>query len=804
MKKIAITIILCLSFLTHVIAQCNMGNYLSALPIPVAAYPYTNVNGITVSAATINLTPYTNFTYNCGANAFAGANPAWWINAANASITLTFSVPVCNFTVLVNGTNTTEEFYFNANAGTISLSNFCTPDYAVIGAGNALVYNGLPASGTIISIDNPIGATQYVITHNGLGSGSRISLLDCYVGCQPAANTLTCNVVDLAYCEGESAMVDFVATGTFNAGNIFTAELSDQFGNFATPTAIGSIISTTSGSIPCTIPLGTPTGSGYRIRVVSSNPALTGSNNGANITINAFPSVVANANPSSLCVGQSLLLTGSGASTYTWSGGVQDGISFTPAATATYTVTGIDAIGCSNTNTVTVPVNSIPTVTAIAVPGNSICTGASVTLSGSGATSYSWSAPVSNNTPFSPISTATYTVTGTDGNNCSNTTTITIQVNPNPTITINASPNDSICEGATVSLTGIGANSYTWTGGIQNGSLFSPNATATYTVTGTDVNGCTATAAQLIAVNPLPVFSLGTDVSFCQGDSVVFNASVPNATYLWQNGSNNAQFTAYQSGYYWVTTTLAGCAKSDTVQVTVHTFPSIDLGADTAICEGKSIILDATCPNCTYIWQDNSTLPTFTASATGNYSVTATRNGCSTLDNIDLNIIPLPVVNLGPDTSICIGEKILLDVSRPGGKYLWQDQTSSARYTVENFGTYWVEVTMNGCTNRDEIYVANSYLCSCPVFLPNAFSPNGDLRNDVFKLVNANYIELMQFSVYNRWGEEVFGTKNATIGWEGNYKGSACEVGTYVYVVRYKCLSNGKDYLLKGDVNLVR
>jgi gliding motility-associated-like protein len=88
--------------------------------------------------------------------------------------------------------------------------------------------------------------------------------------------------------------------------------------------------------------------------------------------------------------------------------------------------------------------------------------------------------------------------------------------------------------------------------------------------------------------------------------------------------------------------------------------------------------------------------------------------------------------------------------------------------------------------------------------LPNAFSPNGDLRNDIFKLINANYIDIIQFSIYNRWGEEVFSSRNPTIGWEGDFKGNPCEVGTYHYVVRYTCLYTGKTDLLKGDVTLVR
>ena len=113
-------------------------------------------------------------------------------------------------------------------------------------------------------------------------------------------------------------------------------------------------------------------------------------------------------------------------------------------------------------------------------------------------------------------------------------------------------------------------------------------------------------------------------------------------------------------------------------------------------------------------------------------------------------------------------------------------------------------MALNGCKNSDEMLVTYSDKCECPLYVPNAFSPNNDLLNDEFRLINTRDIELLQFSVYNRWGQEVFSSKNQKIGWEGNYKGVACEVGTYYYVVRYKCIYSGNEYLLKGDVTLVR
>lgn len=142
-------------------------------------------------------------------------------------------------------------------------------------------------------------------------------------------------------------------------------------------------------------------------------------------TINNLP--VVNAGPDqAVCQGTSVTLTATGAIIYVWNNGVMNGVSFVPTSTATYTVTGTDANGCINTDQVTVTVSPLPIVNA--GPDQSVCPGASVTLSGSGASSYSWNNGVTNNVPFVPTSTMTYTVTGTSMQGCINTDQVTVFV----------------------------------------------------------------------------------------------------------------------------------------------------------------------------------------------------------------------------------------------------------------------------------------------------------------------------------------------------------------------------------------
>ncbi|HVE61633.1 MAG TPA: T9SS type A sorting domain-containing protein [Chitinophagaceae bacterium] len=165
-------------------------------------------------------------------------------------------------------------------------------------------------------------------------------------------------------CVGSSLSIPYTASGTFNASNTFTAQLSNAAGSFTSPTNIGSISSSTSGTINVTIPIGTPKGTGYRIRVVSDNPAITGSDNGSDITINSLPTASISAGgPTTFCPGGSLTLTSSVGDSYLWSTG-ETTQSISVNSSGNYTVT-VTTNGCSATSaatTVTVEDNTKPTV----------------------------------------------------------------------------------------------------------------------------------------------------------------------------------------------------------------------------------------------------------------------------------------------------------------------------------------------------------------------------------------------------------------------------------------------------------
>ncbi|MCX6295803.1 MAG: T9SS type A sorting domain-containing protein [Bacteroidetes bacterium] len=246
-----------------------------------------------------------------------------------------------------------------------------------------------------------------------------------------------------------------------------------------------------------------------------------------NLNVTAIPIVTANASINIVCQGQAVTLFGGGAASYSWSGGITDGVSFIPSATTTYTVTGT-IVGCgTNTATQLITVNLIPVVSANASTTH-VCTGQSLILTGGGAASYSWTSGVANGVAFIPLSTSTYIVTGTTAG-CSDTAVITVDINSPPILNISAS-NTIVCQGEPVTLTGIGTgSSYVWSGGVTNGVAFIPVGSITYSVTASDAF-CTSTGTILITSNPV-------NISVNQVANTL-TANATGASYQWIDCNN--------------------------------------------------------------------------------------------------------------------------------------------------------------------------------------------------------------------------------------------------------------------------
>lgn len=229
------------------------------------------------------------------------------------------------------------------------------------------------------------------------------------------------------------------------------------------------------------------------------------------------------------------------------------------------------------------------------------------------------------------------------------------------------------------------------------------------------------------------------------------------------------------------------------------------LGNDTAFCGSFSKVLSTGIQ--TTIWSTGITAAQITVSQPGTYTATIT-NACGTEeDAITIVQHPLPVIDLGNDTAFCEGQ---IQLNAPGGfrSYVWSTGSQDSFIVVTAEGTYTLTVTDgNGCANSSSINITSN--CVNDVWMPNAFSPNGDGINDVF-LVRGNprNTTIERFTIYNRVGNKVFESNNVlpgdlASGWDGKYKGEPAQMEIYGYYVIAK-FSNGEKKVMKGNITLLR
>jgi gliding motility-associated-like protein len=349
----------------------------------------------------------------------------------------------------------------------------------------------------------------------------------------------------------------------------------------------------------------------------------------------------------------------------------------------------------------------------------------SATVTANGATpgyTYSWNTvPVQTTAAATNLTAGSYTVTVTDLNLCTATTSVTITEPPILTAVISSQTNVS-CNGgnngsATVTAGG-GASgyAYSWnTAPIQTSATATTLSPATYTVTVTDANTCTATASVTITNPPLlTVNATATPGSICVGSNTTLNAAVAGGTgtsaYSWNNGSIAATqiVSPLNTTSYTITVTDSmGCTATSNATVTVFIPAAINLGNDTSICQGDMITLDAGAGFSSYLWQNGTTLQTQNISVTNNYFVSAIDpNGCTVKDTLVLTINPLPVIGLLDTVRICPGTSTTLNANPGFVSYMWNTGAATPSINVNSIGNNVVVVQdANGCVNRDSTYV---------------------------------------------------------------------------------------------------
>ncbi|MCX6231347.1 MAG: gliding motility-associated C-terminal domain-containing protein [Bacteroidetes bacterium] len=479
-----------------------------------------------------------------------------------------------------------------------------------------------------------------------------------------------------------------------------------------------------------------------------------------------------------------------------------------------------------------------------------ICSGDSITLIGSTngfGISYHWNnGPNGNTISVSPILTTTYTLTATN-NFCIDTAKVTVTVKQPKYVSINP----TICQGSMFPvgihlyssagiyhdtlLSNIGCDSIitcnltvnptkftTLNQAICQGEVFSVGIhnysnTGIYKDTIVSYSGCDSIITTHLTVNPKKQLTINP--SICQGKSfvvglhnytsagtyrdtlltsfgcdsiVIINLSVnPNKQtstnpVICQGEVFNIGTHTYTAAGTYIDTllTFSGCDSIVTTNLTVKSTSQINLYP--VLCQGEIFYINNHSYSSTGIYSD--TLINFT--------------GCDSIIYTHLTIKPLPIVNLGYDGEICEWETIELRINPGYTSYLWQDGSTNNNFVVTKPGIYWIIVNNNNCIASDTIIY---YKCNeINIWIPNAFTPDGDGVNDIFKIETTTELSDFQMYIYNRWGQQIFETTDLKSGWDGSFMGNIVPMGVYTYNIRIKEKIYNQERQYSGRVTLIR
>ena len=705
---------------------------------------------------------------------------------------------------------------------------------ATLIASGGVTYTWTPATGlggiTGSSVTgNPTSTQTYVVT----GTDAN--------GCTNTASTII-SVLQLPTVTATSTSVCPGAAGTLLAGGATTY-------SWTSPAVIGSTLNQTPTNTTTYSVTGTDTHGCY---------------NTATGTITVYNTFAISVNSATICAAgqQTATLTATGANTYIWSpiAGISSntGSSVTtiPSAVSNvYTITGTSAVGsCTATTTASLTVNALPLPVA---SSNRPCANQQAltfSCTPSGLSSYNWAGNNYNavgqnpTVPISGVTTALsgiYTVTVVDNNipGCTNTSTVNVVINPLPIATASVAP---VCIGQTINLTASGGVSYSWTQSagsfttsVQNPQI--PLATlamaGNYFVIVTDGYGCVAGNVATATVNPLPVIT-ATANAICLGQQTSTLTASGGLTYTWtgsylsSTSTNPTMANPVVSTFYNVSgTDINNCVNTTKVLVVVNTLPKVTINPINPDCvpycpKFVTVNTSSTSTISTYNWNFGngassaiaSPIQCFTVSGTSTVLLTVTDiNGCVNTATTSVTTFPIPMAQFTygeQPVSVLAPEVHFNNQSTPGLNYSWNfgdvynnlDSTINPTHIYNNVGYYTVTLTAstdNGCsaTTHNVIQIFDDYA----LYVPNAFSPNSDGKNEIFKPVGEGITDYKLF-IFDRWGSLIFFSDDIDKGWDGTYQAKGTDIlqqDVYVWKIQVKNVkSESKD--LTGTVTLLK
>lgn len=633
---------------------------------PSGQIPVLNVNGVELSATdTIFICPGDSFPLTLP----TCRNPVWsngdtnmilWVNqpgtyygtisnfigaqfcfAFSSIITVAFSTP--NPIISLTGNN-----------------NLCPDDSVILTATSANSY--LWSNGA---------TTQSIVVHN--------------------AGTYSCTITNSGSCTATTPPVTITTSGTPAIITPASATTFCQGGSVTLNATAAPNYTWSTGATSTSININS---SGTYTLTVTDNGCI--SDTTILVTVNPLPTPNITG-PASACSGQPLALNAGVYSSYSWSSGQTTG-SINVTTTATYTVTVTDANGCTGSDSQLATINSNPTP---AISGTlQFCIGLSTTISApAGFSGYQWNGGTTS-ASLSVSAGGNYTVTVTDANGCTGSTSALVTMNSLPVPVITGL--GAICNGATTSITATpaGAN-YLWNTGSTSNSI-SASTAGNYTVTITDANGCTAQTSHnlILTANPTPVIT-GT-TSACQAQPAIIDAGT-YSSYSWSTGATTQTINATATGNYTVTVTDAnGCTGSDFIAINIHPLPTPAITGTLQFCSGLSTTINATAGYSSYQWDNGSVSASLTVSTAGNYTITVTdANGCTGTTSATVVMNSLPVPSINGLNAICAGSSTTLTASPAGANYVWSTGSIASSITAAAASSYTVTVTdANGCSDQ--------------------------------------------------------------------------------------------------------
>jgi len=650
---------------------------ISVNPSSTTVYTITGGNGnctnAKTSTVTVNTTPTVSVnsaTICSGSSATLTANGAssysWNTGATNSSIVLT---PTITTTYTVTGTNAncsaSAVSTIIVNAGgtiTVNSATICSGETATLTAGAAGSYTWNTGSNSSSITVNPVSSAIYTI--NATTSGCVLT----NTAAVTVNTTPTVAVINATLCSGQNTVITASGASTYSWNTGATT-------NTISVSPVSNTVYTVTGT----------TGNCSNIKTTT-------------VTVNPNPTVTVNS--PTICSGSTATLTASGASTYSWNtGGAGTSINANPLATTVYTVTGTTS-GCNNIQTATVTVVNIPTVS---VNSSSLCSGNSIVITASGASSYSWNTGATTaSVSVNPSTTTIYTVTGFNGS-CASAETSTIDVISAPTLSLNSST-FIICGSQTATIiAGSSAGTYTWNTGVNTNSI-STSVAGVYTVSSANTCSTSMQTATVIVSSGPPSFTIvPSSTIICNGQNVTLGTTGSTGSFTWNTGATTSTISVNTA-----TTIIAslsnGCGTaSDTLDLIAGATPSVNVTASSpTLCTGGTVTLSASSSG-TYAWSSTTaTTSAITVTNTGIFTVTVT-NECGS-DTSSFNVIngPAPLINITPSGSFCNGQTVTLTASG-ATSYSWTNGTPGPVLTTTVDGTFTAAGT-NSCGTSTTTY----------------------------------------------------------------------------------------------------